>query len=64
MARHSEDECAFCEYDVLPLSYVVGEDEQLYCSVKCAVAGEKISAEKVVRWHKNPTLIEKEAAQF
>ena len=44
MARHSEEECAYCEGDVLPLSYVVGEDEQLYCSIKCADAGEKRSA--------------------
>lgn len=41
MARHSEEECAYCERDLLPLSYVVGEDEQLYCSVKCADAGEQ-----------------------
>jgi hypothetical protein len=32
--------------------------------VKCAEAGEKISAEKFVRWHKTPTLIETEAAQL
>lgn len=64
MARHSEDECAFCERDVLPLSYIVGEDQEFYCSVKCAEAGEKISAEKFVRWHKTPTLIEAEAAQL
>lgn len=50
MARHSEDECAYCERDVLPLSYIIGEDEELYCSVKCAEAGEKISAAKSVQW--------------
>ncbi len=44
MARHSEDECAYCERDLLPLSYLVGEDEELYCSIKCADAGEKRSA--------------------
>lgn len=43
MARHSEEECGYCEGDVLPLSYIVGADEQLYCSVKCAAAGEKKS---------------------
>jgi len=41
MARHSEEECAYCERDLLPLSYVEGEDERLYCSVKCATAGEQ-----------------------
>lgn len=41
MARHSEEECAYCEGDLLPLSYIVGEDDQLYCSVKCADAGER-----------------------
>jgi hypothetical protein len=41
MARHSEEECAYCEGDVLPLSYIVGEDDQLYCSVKCADLGER-----------------------
>lgn len=44
MARHSEEECAYCERDLLPLSYLVGEDEQLYCSIKCAQAGEQRSA--------------------
>ena len=44
MARHSEEECAYCERDILPLSYIVGEDEQLYCSVKCADAGERQTA--------------------
>lgn len=43
MARHSEEECAYCEDDVLPLSYIVGADDQLYCSVKCADAGERRS---------------------
>ena len=46
MARHSEEECAYCERDLLPLSYVVGEDEQLYCSVKCADAGERQTQER------------------
>lgn len=41
MARHSEEECAYCEGDVLPLSYIVGADDQLYCSVKCADLGEQ-----------------------
>ena len=50
MARHSEEECAYCEGDVLPLSYIVGEDDQLYCSIKCADLGERRSAEgKVAR---------------
>lgn len=44
MARHSEEECAYCEGDVLPLSYIMGNDDQIYCSVKCADAGEKRSA--------------------
>ncbi len=47
MARHSEDECAYCEHDVLPLSYIIGEDEELYCSVKCADAGELKSLERL-----------------
>ena len=25
MARHSEEECAYCERDLLPLSYIVSE---------------------------------------
>ena len=29
------------QISLLPLSYVVGEDEDLYCSVKCADAGEQ-----------------------
>lgn len=41
MARHSEEECAYCDGDVLPFSYIVGEDEQWYCSVKCAEAGKQ-----------------------
>ncbi len=41
MARHSEEECAYCEGDILPLSYIVGADDQLYCSVKCADLGER-----------------------
>jgi hypothetical protein len=41
MARHSEEECAYCEGDELPLSYIVGEDEQIYCSIKCADLGER-----------------------
>jgi hypothetical protein len=49
MARHSEEECAYCEGDVLPLSYIVGTDDQLYCSVKCADAGEQRSAEEVAQ---------------
>lgn len=49
MARHSEDECTYCERDVLPLSYIIGEDQELYCSVKCAEAGEKLSASKVTQ---------------
>lgn len=44
MARHSEEECAYCEGDVLPLSYIVGTDDQLYCSVKCADLGERRTA--------------------
>ena len=46
MARHSEEECAYCEGDILPLSYIVGADDQLYCSVKCAGAGEQRSVSK------------------
>jgi hypothetical protein len=41
MARHSEEECAYCEGDILPLSYIVGADDELYCSVKCADLGER-----------------------
>jgi hypothetical protein len=41
MARHSEEECAWCEGDVLPLSYIVGTDDEVYCSVKCANLGEQ-----------------------
>ena len=47
MARHSEDDCAYCERDVLPLSYIISEDEELYCSVKCADAGELKSLERL-----------------
>lgn len=46
MARHSEEECAYCERDLLPLSYIVGEDGQLYCSVKCADVGERQAREQ------------------
>ncbi|MFN7928906.1 MAG: hypothetical protein U0Y68_13350 [Blastocatellia bacterium] len=49
MARHSEEECAYCEGDVLPLSYIVGEDDELYCSIKCADAGEKRWREQAPR---------------
>lgn len=44
MARHSEEECAYCEGDVLPLSYIVGTDDEVYCSIKCADAGEARAA--------------------
>lgn len=46
MARHSEEECAYCERDLLPLSYIVGEDGHLYCSVKCADVGERQAREQ------------------
>lgn len=46
MARHSEEECAYCEGDVLPLSYIIGTDDQLYCSVKCADLGERKTQEQ------------------
>ena len=64
MARHSEDDCAYCERDVLPLSYIIGEDEELYCSVKCAEAGEKISAAKSALWVRPGALPEIDAAQI
>lgn len=48
MARHSEDECANCQRDLLPLSYITGDDAELYCSIKCAEEGERKSREKQI----------------
>lgn len=61
MARHSEDECAYCEGDILPLSYIVGADDQLYCSIKCADAGEKRSTTEAEQ-RQSTTLAETEVA--
>ncbi len=62
MARHSEDECAYCEGDILPLSYIVGADDQLYCSVKCAEAGARRSAAQAVQWQSAPVRTETDSA--
>jgi len=45
MARHTENECAFCAEELEPESSYIGEDWKVYCSRECAQAGAMIEAE-------------------
>ena len=41
MARRNENECAYCAEEMT--SSLVGRDWKVYCSTRCAEAGEEIS---------------------
>lgn len=49
MAKRIENECAFCAEEIIEGEEVVGKDWKVYCSVRCAEAGEKMSLEE---WRK------------
>jgi hypothetical protein len=49
MAKRIENECAFCAEEVIEDKGVVGKDWKVYCSERCAEAGEKMSIEE---WQK------------
>ena len=45
MARHNENECAFCAADLEPDKTFLGEDWKVYCSEECARAEARMEAE-------------------
>ncbi|HZF41074.1 MAG TPA: hypothetical protein VE715_19785 [Blastocatellia bacterium] len=49
MAKRIENECAFCAEEIIEGEEVVGKDWKVYCSERCAKAGEKMSLEE---WQK------------
>jgi hypothetical protein len=49
MAKHIENECAFCAEEMIEDKEVVGKDWKVYCSEQCSAAGEKMSIEE---WQK------------
>jgi endogenous inhibitor of DNA gyrase (YacG/DUF329 family) len=49
MAKRIENECAFCAEDIIGGEEVIGKDWKVYCSERCAEAGEKMSLEE---WRK------------
>jgi hypothetical protein len=49
MAKRIENECAFCAEEISEGEEVVGKDWKVYCSERCAEAGEKMSIEE---WRK------------
>jgi endogenous inhibitor of DNA gyrase (YacG/DUF329 family) len=49
MAKRIENECAFCAEEINEGEEVVGKDWKVYCSDRCAEAGEKMSLEE---WRK------------
>jgi len=49
MAKRIENECAFCAEEIGEGEEVVGKDWKVYCSERCAEAGEKMSIEE---WRK------------
>jgi hypothetical protein len=49
MAKRIENECAFCAEEIIDGEEVVGKDWKVYCSERCAEAGEKMSLEE---WRK------------
>ncbi len=46
MAKRIENECAFCAEEIVADECVVGKDWKVYCSQRCAEAGETISSEQ------------------
>jgi hypothetical protein len=46
MAKRIENECAFCAEEVVVDECVVGKDWKVYCSHRCAEAGETMSSEQ------------------
>ena len=40
MARHNENECAYCAAEIAPGKGVIGKDWKVYCCESCAEAGE------------------------
>jgi endogenous inhibitor of DNA gyrase (YacG/DUF329 family) len=49
MAKRIENECAFCAEAIIAGEEVIGKDWKVYCSERCAEAGEKMSLEE---WRK------------
>ncbi|MBO0858509.1 MAG: hypothetical protein J2P21_08595 [Chloracidobacterium sp.] len=49
MAKRIENECAFCAEEINEGEEVLGKDWKVYCSERCAEAGEKMSIEE---WRK------------
>lgn len=49
MAKRIENECAFCAEEIIEDKELVGKDWKVYCSQRCAEAGEKMSIEE---WQK------------
>jgi hypothetical protein len=49
MAKRIENECAFCAEDIIAGEEMIGKDWKVYCSGRCAEAGEKMSLEE---WRK------------
>jgi hypothetical protein len=43
MARRNENECAYCAEEMMTERCVVGRDWKVYCSPRCAEAGEALS---------------------
>jgi len=46
MAKRIENECAFCAEEIIEGEEIVGKDWKVYCSERCAQAGEKMSLEE------------------
>jgi hypothetical protein len=45
MAKRIENECAFCAEEIVADECVVGKDWKVYCSQRCAEAGETMSSD-------------------
>lgn len=43
MAKHNENECAYCAEELKPERPIIGQDWKVYCSVACARRGEALS---------------------
>jgi hypothetical protein len=49
MAKRIENECAYCAEYVDLEKRIIGEDWKVYCSRKCADAGESSSRDEMAR---------------
>jgi hypothetical protein len=54
MAKRIENECAFYAEEVVSEERVVGNDWKVYCSRRCAEAGEMMSSEQ---WRQLTSLV-------